>query len=53
MFGFHGRLALSLLMPYIYIGAHSKAINLTSYIYGRDILLGILLLEAYISLIYA
>ena len=41
---------LSLLMPYIY-GAPSTARNLASYIYGRDILLGILLLEPCISLI--
>jgi hypothetical protein len=41
-------------MSYIYIyGAPSKARNLTSYIYGRDFLLGILLLESRISLIYA
>jgi hypothetical protein len=42
-------------MSYIYIyiyGAPSKARNLT-YIYGRDILLGNLLLEPCISLIYA
>jgi hypothetical protein len=46
-------------MAYIYIyierereRAPSKARNLT-YIYGRDFLLGILLLEPYISLIYA
>jgi hypothetical protein len=39
-------------MSYIY-GAPSKARNLTSYIYGRDFLLGILLLELWISLIYA
>jgi hypothetical protein len=38
-------LALSLLMSYIY-GATSKTRNLTSYIYGRDFLLGILLLES-------
>jgi hypothetical protein len=44
-------LTLSLLMSYIY-GAPSKARNLTSYIYGRDFLLGILLLEPCISLIY-
>jgi hypothetical protein len=37
---------------YIY-GAPSKARNLTSYTYGRDFLLGILLLETCISLIYA
>jgi hypothetical protein len=43
---------LSLLMSYIY-GAPGKARNLTSYIYGRDVLLGILLLEPCISLIYA
>jgi hypothetical protein len=47
-------LTLSLLMSYIYIyGAPSKARNLTSYIYGREFLLGILLLEPCISLIYA
>jgi hypothetical protein len=46
-----GFLTLSLLMSYIY-GAPIKARNLTSYIYGRDFLLGILLLEPYISLIY-
>jgi hypothetical protein len=45
-------LTLSLLMSYIY-GAPSIARNLTSYIYGRDFLLGILLLEPCISLIYA
>jgi hypothetical protein len=45
-------LTLSLLMSYVY-GTHSKAINLTSYIYGRDFLLGILLLEPCISLMYA
>jgi hypothetical protein len=50
-------LTLSLLMSYIYIyiyiyGATSKARNLT-YIYGRDFLLEILLLEPGISLIYA
>jgi hypothetical protein len=39
-------------MSYIY-GAPSKARNLTSYIHGRDFLLGILLLEPCISLIYA
>jgi hypothetical protein len=46
-------LPLSLLMSYIY-GAPSKARKLTSYryIYGRDILLGIFLLEPCISLIY-
>jgi hypothetical protein len=44
-------LNLSLLMSYIY-GAPSKARNLTSYIYGRDFLLGILLLEPCISLTY-
>jgi hypothetical protein len=38
-------------MSYIY-GASSKARNLMSYIYGRDILLGILFLEPYTSLIY-
>jgi hypothetical protein len=37
-------------MLYIY-GAPSKARNLTSYIYGRYYLLGILLLEPCISLI--
>jgi hypothetical protein len=46
----------SLLMSYIR-GAPSKARNLTLYIciyiYGRDLLLGILLLEPCISLIYA
>jgi hypothetical protein len=46
------KLTLSLLKPYIY-GDPSKARNLTSYIYGRDFLLGILLLEPCISLIYA
>jgi hypothetical protein len=51
-------LTLSLLMSYIYIyiyiyGTPSKARNLTSYIYGQDFLLGILLLEPCISLIYA
>jgi hypothetical protein len=45
-------LTLSLLMSYIY-GAPSKATNVTSCIYGRDFLLGILLLEPCISLIYA
>jgi hypothetical protein len=46
-------LTLSLLMSYIY-GAPSKARFLTYiYIYGRDFLLGILLLEPCISLIYA
>jgi hypothetical protein len=45
-------LTLTLLMSYIY-GAPSKARNLTSYIYGRDFLLGILLLEPCISLNYA
>jgi hypothetical protein len=44
-------LNLSLLMSYI-SGAPSKARNLT-YIYGRDFLLGILLLEPRISFIYA
>jgi hypothetical protein len=44
-------LTLSLLMSYIY-GAPSKARNLT-YIYGQDFLLGILLLEPCITLIYA
>jgi hypothetical protein len=39
-------------MSYIY-GAPSKARNLTSYIYGRDFLLGILILEPCISLICA
>jgi hypothetical protein len=50
-----GHLTLSLLMCiYIYIyGAPSKARNLMSYIYGRDLLLGILLLEPCISLKYA
>jgi hypothetical protein len=43
---------LSLLMSYIY-GAYSKARNLKTYIYGRDVLLGIFLLEPCISLIYA
>jgi hypothetical protein len=38
---------------YIYIYIYSKARNLTSYIYGRNILLGVLLLEPCISLIYA
>jgi hypothetical protein len=46
------QLTLSLLMSYIY-GAPSTARNLTSCIYGRDFLLGILLLEPCISLIYA
>jgi hypothetical protein len=45
-------LTLSLLMWYIY-GAPSKARNLTSCIHGRDFLLGILLLEPCISLMYA
>jgi hypothetical protein len=45
-------LTLSLLMSYIY-GAPSKATKLTSCIYGREILLGILNLEPCISLIYA
>jgi hypothetical protein len=45
-------LTLRLLMSYIY-GAPSKARNLKSYIYGRDFLLRILLLEQCISLIYA
>jgi hypothetical protein len=45
-------LTLSLLMSYIH-GAPSKARNLTSCVYGRDILLEILLLEPCISLIYA
>jgi hypothetical protein len=45
-------LTLSLLMSYIY-GAPSKVRNLMSYIYGRDFLLGILLLEPRISLIYS
>jgi hypothetical protein len=45
-------LTLSLLMSYIY-GAPSKARNLTSYRYGRNFLVGILLLEPCISLIYA
>jgi hypothetical protein len=48
---FYTSLTLSLLMSYIY-GAPSKARNLTSYIYGRNFLLGILLLEPCISLIY-
>jgi hypothetical protein len=39
-------------MSYIY-GAPSKARNLTSYIYGRDFLLGILIIEPWISLICA
>jgi hypothetical protein len=39
-------------MSYIY-GAPRKARNLTSYIYGRDFSLVILLLEPCISLIYA
>jgi acyl CoA:acetate/3-ketoacid CoA transferase alpha subunit len=39
-------------MSYIY-GAPSKARNLTSYIKGRDFLLGILVLEPRISLIHA
>jgi hypothetical protein len=48
-------LTLSLLMSYNYIyGAPSKSRYLTYiYIYGRDFLLGILLLEPCISLIYA
>jgi hypothetical protein len=45
-------LTLSLLMTYIH-GAPTKATNLMSYIYGRDFLLGILLLEPGTSLIYA
>jgi hypothetical protein len=45
-------LTLNLLMSYIY-GAPSKARNLTSYIYGRDFLLRIFLLEPCILLIYA
>jgi hypothetical protein len=45
-------LTLTLLIPYIY-GAPSKARNLTSCIHRRDFLLGILLLEPWISLIYA
>jgi hypothetical protein len=48
-------LTLSLLMSYIY-GAPRKARNLICvyiYIYGRDFLLGILLLEPCISLTYA
>jgi hypothetical protein len=49
--GCKGSLTLSLLMSYIH-GAPSKARNLT-YIYGQDFLLGILLLEPCISLIYA
>jgi hypothetical protein len=45
---------MSLLTSYIQVyGAPSKDRNLTSYIYGRDFLLGILLLEMCISLIYA
>jgi hypothetical protein len=44
-------LTFSLLMSHMY-GAPSKARNL-KYIYGRDFLLGILLLEPCISLIYA
>jgi hypothetical protein len=44
-------LTLSLLMSYIH-GAPSKARYLTSYKYGRDFLLGILLLEPCISLIH-
>jgi hypothetical protein len=39
-------------MSYIY-GAPSKARNLTSYIYGRDYLLGVLLLEPCITLMHA
>jgi hypothetical protein len=52
--GYVDTLSLSLLMSYIY-GATSNARNLTSYIYiyGRDFLLGILLLEPCILLIYA
>jgi hypothetical protein len=47
-------LTLSLLMSYIRVyGAPSKVRNLTSYIYGRDFLLGILLLDPFISLTYA
>jgi hypothetical protein len=52
-------LTLSLLMSYVYIyiylylyGAPSKARNLMWYIYGQDVLLGISLLEPYISLRY-
>jgi hypothetical protein len=45
-------LTLNLLMSYIYV-ASSKARNLTSCIYGRDFLLGILLPEPCTSLIYA
>jgi hypothetical protein len=45
-------LTLSLLMSYIY-GAPIKARNSTSYIHGRDFLLGILLLEPCSSLIYS
>jgi hypothetical protein len=45
-------LTLSLLMLYIY-GAPSKARNLMSYTYGQAFLMGILLLEPCISLIYA
>jgi hypothetical protein len=54
-FKFHSSkicLTLSLLMSYIY-RAPSKARNLASYIYGRDFLLGILLLEPCVSFIYA
>jgi hypothetical protein len=47
---YHTALTFSLLMSYIY-GAPRKARNLTTYIYGRDFLLGILLLEPCISLI--
>jgi hypothetical protein len=50
--GYRALLNLSLLMSYIY-GAPSKARNLKSYIYKRDFLLGNLLLEPCISLIYA
>jgi hypothetical protein len=52
--GYHNTLfylTLSLLMSYIY-GAPCRARNLT-YIYGRDFLMGILLLEPCIWLIYA
>jgi hypothetical protein len=46
-------LSLSL-TSYIHVyGAPSKVRNLTLYVYGRDFLLGILLLEPCISLIYA
>jgi hypothetical protein len=45
--------AVTLLIGIMVYGGPSKARNLTSYIYGRDFLLGILLLEPCISLIYA